>query len=134
MMRFFKPENKGYAVLFVVIIINAAALVIVTSIMIWGFYFHKTSLVNQKSSQARNIADACAEIALMDIWGDQNISGSYSESIGEGSCTYDISGTSPNKNIQVEASVDDVYRRLEVNIDQVNPDINISSWQEVADF
>lgn len=133
-MRFFKPENKGYAVLFVVIIINAAALVIVTSIMIWGFYFHKTSLVNQKSSQARNIADACAEIALMDIWGDQNISGSYSESIGEGSCTYDISGTSPNKNIQVEASVDDVYRRLEVNIDQVNPDINISSWQEVADF
>jgi hypothetical protein len=134
MMKHYNADDKGYAVLFVVIIINAAALVIVTSIMIWGFYFHKTSLVNQKSSQARNIADACAEIALMDIWGNQNISGSYSASIGEGSCTYSISGTSPNKNIQVEAIVDDIHRRLEVDIDQVNPDINISSWQEVADF
>lgn len=133
-MKINYKKESGYAVLFIVIIVNAAALVIVTSIMIWGFYFHKTSLAQLKSVQARGLADACAEHALQQIRNDENYTGTQNLNIGEGSCSYIVAGISPNKIIQTTGLVDDATRKVLISTDQINPIINLSSWQEVADF
>lgn len=129
-----KKNQKGYAILLIVLILSAASLIIVTSLLIWGFYFNKTSLDLEKSKQALGLADACAETALQQIRDDENYAGTDNISLGEGSCEYVVSGTSPNKTIQATGTSDTTIRKVLITTDQIDPQINISSWQEVNNF
>jgi len=135
-----KNNEGGYAVLLMVIILTAVAGVIATLLLTSGFMMSQTSLVSEQSAQAKGLADACAERGLQEIRDDDIYVGNDSVSLSTGDCDYTISGTSPNKTIQATGEVniagttDKVTRKVKVETDQINPSINISSWQEVADF
>ncbi|NQV13365.1 MAG: hypothetical protein HQ530_03620 [Parcubacteria group bacterium] len=135
-----KNNEGGYAVLLMVIILTAVAGVIATLLLTSGFMMSQTSLVSEQSAQAKGLADACAERGLQEIRDDDIYVGNDSVSLSTGDCDYTVSGASPNKTIQatgevnVAGTTDKVTRKVKVETDQINPSINISSWQEVADF
>ena len=129
-----KKDPNGYAILLAVLILSAASLVVVTSLLIWGFYFNKTSLDLEKSKQAMGLADACAEAALQEIRDDDTYVGTDTITLGEGDCEYSVSGTSPNKTIEAFGTSDMTIRKVQIIMDQINPQINVSSWQEVGNF
>lgn len=129
-----KKDSDGYAILLIVLILSSASLVVVTSLLIWGFYFNKTSLDLAKSKKAIGLADACIESALKEIRDDDSYTGTNSIVFGDGSCEYVVSGVSPDITIQSTGTVSTNIRRVRVIIDQVNPQINIATWQEVGVF
>ncbi len=127
-------NQKGYAILLIVLILSSVSLTVVTSLLIWGFYFNRTSLDLEKSKQAMALTDACGEAALQEIRNNDAYIGTNSLIFVNGNCAYTVSGSSPDKNIQSTGTVDTIVRKVMITTNQINPQIVISSWQEVADF
>jgi len=130
-----KGFKKGYITLIAVIIVLAAASVIAISLILLGIGFSRSSSTLEKSNQAKAIVNACAEKALQQIRDDPLYSGSGNLNLGLGSCNYAVlMQSNENRQITASGSVGTIIRKLKINIDQINPSIRITSWQEVADL
>jgi len=128
-------KKSGFIVLLSVLVFGAVGLAITASLLISGIGASRTSFAVEQSDQAWALADACAEEALQQIADFTFFSGSGNLTLGEGDCSYTVTiGVGQNRTIEAEGTVDTTVRRVEIAIDQINPTINISSWQEVADF
>lgn len=128
-------NKKGYVALFGVIIIGALALVIGLSFMAWALNSTKSSRDYNSSQQAKALANACAEQALLEISNSTSYTGSTTLTIGSGQCTYVVSNLGgSNRQINASGTINSVTRRAKILIDQVSPSINITSWEELADF
>ena len=93
------------------------------------------SAAAKHSAQARYLADTCAEIALQKIWDSSSYTGSGSFSGFNGSCTYVVSSSGgENRQINTTGVLGNVTRKVKVLVDKVILQVNVSSWQEVADF
>lgn len=133
--RFASRNQTGYVVLISVLIIGAIGLTISISILLFGLDFSRTSFATQQAAEARGLADACAEEGLQQIRDDSGFSGSSGLTLGNGSCTYTVVNTGGEaRTIQSEATVGTVVIREVVTIDAISPQINVTSWQFVADF
>ncbi len=127
-------DNKGYAILLGVLIIGAVGLSVAFSVVLLSTDAHRTSFNLIQSNQAKALTNACAEKALDVIRDNDAYAGTGGLTLGQGSCLYTVTGTSPNKTIQATGIVDTTTRKVKITTDQINPQINISSWQEVSDF
>lgn len=118
-----------------VIIVGAVMTGIVISVIFWGTDQTQNALLDIRSSQARSLANTCSETALQLIRNDINYSGSGGLALSTGTCSYTvINGGSSNRTINASGTSNNVVRKNKIIIDQINPLINIVSWQEVADF
>lgn len=100
-----------------------------------GLGSSRNSFSLEESNQAKALANACAEEALQEIQDLLVYEGSDTISLGQGSCSYTVTRlASQNRDIEASGTVGDVVRKIEISIDQIRPEINIVSWQEVADF
>ncbi|MFC1623678.1 hypothetical protein ACFL05_00985 [Patescibacteria group bacterium] len=55
--------------------------------------------------------------------------------MSQGSCTYTVINTGGNnRQINSSASAGNIDRKVKIEIDAINPKINILSWQEVDTF
>lgn len=131
----YNKNNQGYSLLVILVVISSISILVSTSILLLSVDFSRTSFSNQKSYQARYLALACAEAALQEIRNSTPFTGTDTINIGAESCQYTVTNTGgQNRNIQAQASVGGVVRKLEIDIDAINPDINVVSWIPVADF
>ena len=127
--------NRGYITLISVLVVGAIGLAASLSLILLGTDSSRTSFAGEQSSQAKALADACAEEALREISESSSYTGNDSISLGQGTCAYDVTSQGGgNRTIEASGTVGSVVRKVEVLIDAVSPQINISSWQEVADF
>lgn len=127
--------NKGYSLLLAVLIIGAIAVAITVSLLLLGIDSSETSFSLEQSKKARGLANACAESALQEIRNSTPFTGSDTINFSDGSCSYTVTNDGgSNRSIESSGTVGDVVKKISVSIDQINPDINIVSWQEVADF
>lgn len=109
--------------------------VIGSSLILLGIGATQTSQAVSDANEAAALADACAEDALQRLRLDNATTGTSNLTLGNGTCTYTITNSGgSNRDIEATGTVNDVIRKVAVNIDQLSPIINISSWQEVADF
>ena len=127
--------KKGFVALISVVIVGA----IILSIAVFMIYINLNSsqggLIIKKSDQSRMLAQTCSEYALQKINDENDFVGTNSFSLLEGDCSYTIiSGGGENRTINSWGQVENMIRKEEVIINQINPEINIISWQEVADF
>lgn len=83
------------------------------------------------TSQSRALANACGEMGLQQIKNLPLYVGTTTEVIGNGTCEYTVSIVGSGRNISVEADVEGYIYKLDIDVDQVTPTINVSSWQEV---
>jgi len=116
------------------IVVGAVSLAISVLLLEIGLTSSLTSASVQWSVEARGYADACAEAALEMIRVDPTYIGTGSLTFNTNkSCSYTISGTSPNKTVNTTGTNVTVIRKVRLTTDQVYPTIRIVSWAEVAD-
>lgn len=130
-----KDNQNGYIVIYSVIIIGAIVMGIIFSSSWVSLNSVKSSKILTDSKQSKAMVDACAETALQNIRDNINYSGSGSLTINGNDCSYTVVNQGgENRLIQAQASVYDNISKIEILIDQLNPQINVVSWQEVADL
>ncbi len=125
-------RQRGYVALLAVLITGAIASAIALALLITGIDSQRGSLVTMRSVQARNLATACAEEALQQLWDDSSYTGTGNLSLGQGSCSYTVTnagGTS--RLIATSGTVSAVTRKLQVNA-TIGSTITITSWQDVG--
>lgn len=130
-----KGTPQGYIALISILIVGAVGVSIGFSVVLLGLGFSKSSFTLDQSGGAKALVNACAEDALQEIRDFTLYAGTDSLSLGEGSCSFTVIKTGgQNREIEVSGTVGAVTRRAKVVIDAINPQISITSWQELADF
>ena len=126
---------QGYITLISVLVVSAAGVLIATSLLWLGMGSSLSSFSLEQENQAKALANACAEEGLQQIRTSTPFAGSGNLSFETGSCSYlVINQGGTNREIQAIGSSGTMIRRIKVNIDAINPTLNISFWQEVSDF
>ena len=129
-----KNCNNGYIALISVLVISAVGVAAAISLILLGLGSSRTSFTFEQSNQAKALANTCAEEALNRLRLDINYSGNETINLGQGACFINsiiINGS--QRTIQVEGTVAAVVRRLRI-LAQVQPSMQIISWQELAEF
>ena len=128
-------DEKGYITLLSVLIVGAVVLATTLSLFFMGLNSSQIGFTYQKLAEARVLADACAEEALQQIRESTSFIGAGNLTLGGGSCAYEvIGGVGQSRTIEASSVVGEVVRRVKIEIDAINPTINIIFWQEVDDF
>lgn len=127
----YNQNKQGYVLLLTLLIVGAVGLVVTISFLLIGVGNTKTSFSLEQANQARALANACAEDALQTLHDNTSFSGYGALSSSIGTCSYEVSDDGGNKNIVASSTVGQVIRKVEVIVDQVTPEINVSSWQEI---
>ena len=96
----------------------------------------RTSSANTAAFASKeNIEPFKSPQLIIQYAGDATTSGRGRLGDNQNWCYYnvvDLSGE--NREIRVKSFVRDIVRKVKVSIDQLSPKINVTSWQEVADF
>jgi hypothetical protein len=105
-------------------------------LILLGISSSRTSFAIEQSNQAKALANACAEEALQQIRDSTPyVARSGSFLLEQGECIFSVTNEGgQNRNITVLATVGTIVRKLKIIINQINPTIEVVSWQEVADF
>jgi len=129
--QFYKNQS-GFIALVTVLIIFAIALLIGLSVSLLSISEAQMGLKKSQSSQAYFLANLCAEESLMKLKENINYSGGETIEIGGGNCQIlPIEGKWTIKTI---ANFENQVKKIKIIVSQVNPQMLISSWQEVSDF
>jgi len=127
--------HNGFILLMSVLIMAATAVSITVALLLLGTNSSRTSFARAESLRARALADACAEEALQQIHDSSLFAGTDSLILGHGSCDYTVTIlTGENRTVNAIGTVGDIVRKVDISLDDINPNINITSWQEVSDF
>lgn len=131
-----KTNNEsGFLMLLSILITSAIGVAITVSLILLGIGSSRTSLVTEKSHRAISLVDSCIENALMQVRDSTDYDGSGLLNTEFGSCEFDvIKLTGENRVIHASSTVSTVIRKAKVTINSINPTINITSWEELADF
>jgi hypothetical protein len=130
-----KDNKKGYITLITILIIASIGLSVSISLLLFGLNSSRSSFANEQSGQAKYLADACIEQALQEIRKNHLFSGNNFLSLKQGTCYYDvIILTGEKREIHSFGVVDDIVRKVKVVVNDIEPRINVFSWQEVSDL
>lgn len=128
-------NQQGIVALMTVLIIGAIILVISLGMTFRSVQESDTSLDEELSYKAFVMATSCMEQALLSLSDDSTYVGNQTLVIGAYSCTIaTITGNENSRVIQTSSTVNGYTRRLSVNVSNVNPPLQVSSWQEVSGF
>jgi len=128
-------NNGGYIILLSALIIGAVALAVTLSVILLSLDAHRTSLAILQSNQAKALANACAESGLEAIRDDDTFTGTSGLTLSTGTCSYTVTNLGgETRNVESTGTTGTVIRKVEVDLDTIYPNINITSWQEVANF
>ena len=132
-------QPRGYVTLITVIVVGAIAATIAIFLLLTGTGSSQASFGVASGVGARQAASACADLALGTIQANTALTtpanGNQTlDAAAKQTCTYTISGTSPNYTIvavgQVDASGANYTRRITITLNQVVPQLQVASWQE----
>lgn len=128
-------HQGGIVSLVSVLLISVVGLTIAVSLLAFSSGQSRNDLLSYQLAQARAIGDACIEQALVNIKNNPAFSGSYNLILASGACDYQVEQlTGGEISIKASAYAGEAISRQQVLIDQLSPNINIASWQPVADF
>ena len=127
--------QKGYIALITVLVTGAVGVAIAVSLLLLGLASSRTSFALEQSNQAKALANACSEEALQQIRDSTSFTGTGTLSLGLGTCSYTVTSQGgQNRTATSTGTVGTILRKVKIIIDTINPSINVTSWQEVADF
>lgn len=128
--------NKfGFIALISVLVVSTIGTAIAVSLLLLGIGSSRTSFALMQSYQAKALADACAEEALEKIRDSTPFTGTGSLTLGQGACSYTVTSSGgQSRTATSSGTVGTIIRKVKITIDKITPLINVTSWQEVADF
>ena len=131
-----KIKKNGYIALMAVLIIGAVVLNVAIASTIISILSSKNGLISQDLTAATELANACAEKALMDLKEHPTYSGNETITLGSGTCQVlpidNLGGD--NRQIKVVGNVNNRLRKIKINLTAINPTMTVTSWLEVSDF
>lgn len=129
-------KQKGYAVLYIVILVGSAVLAIVVYYSWLASFSLRNEFQMRNSKQARYLADTCGEVALEIIRENESFSGSGNiASIFGGSCEYQVNIIdSQYGEVNATGNFKDAERKVKISIDKSGSALKATSWRDVADF
>ena len=131
----YNEYDAGYVTLLSVLVLGAVSSAVTITLLVLGIQSSQTSASGLRSLQAHALAEACTEEALQEIRDSLAYTGSGSLSNAAGSCQYDVSSEGVQKRrIEASGTVQSVTKKVEVTLDQINPEINITRWKAVRNF
>lgn len=134
-MKHVPTSQFGYITLLAVLVVGAVGVATVTSLLLLGTDASRTSLALQHSATARALAHGCVEEALQEIHDDKNYDGTVTLPFTQGSCTYTVTRNGgENRTIISSGTVGNIVWKVQVMVDTIEPQINVTSWNDVADF
>lgn len=128
--------NQGYIALISILIISSLLAIIASSASLISISESKTGLKESQSWEAFYLATACAEDALMKLKEDINYPGGETLTFESGTCYIAfVEGTGENNRVvKTSGTVLAQIRKIRIEIEQINPEMAIKSWQEVSEF
>lgn len=130
-----KTLQNGYIALMTVFIISLASMTIALFMITSGVDMTKTSLSVEQSARARAYANACVEIALETIRNDTTYSGTGNRTFLLGTCSFEVLNLGgETREVRGVGLSGDITRRTRAIITGLTGNINVSDWQEIADF
>lgn len=131
----FNMKKNGFIALISVLVVGAVGVTITLSLLLLGVDNSRTSFAVEQLNQAKALTNACAEEALQQIRDSTPFTGTGNFTLGQGSCTYAVTSQGGQKRtITTSSAVGTMIRKVKILIDGINPTIQVTSWQEVADF
>ena len=131
----YNTQENGYITLLSVLVVGAVGVAIAVSLILLGLGSSRTSFALEQSNQAKALTNACAQEALQQVRDSTSFTGTDNLTLGQGTCTYTVTHNGgQNRTIISSGTVGTIIRKVEVTIDTINPQINITSWQEVGNF
>lgn len=128
-----RTTQSGYIALLSVMIVGAVATAIGVVLLITSSDSQRSALVSQQSKQARALGVACAHEALQVIHENTAYTGTGDLSLGQGTCSYTVSSTGANtRSIVTSGTVNNVLRKIQVNVTIDSSNISITSWQDIS--
>jgi len=125
---------KGFIALITILIILGIILITGVSISFLSIKEASMSLQKSQSSQAYYLANLCAEKALMELKDDPGYNGETIPSIENGSCQISVDSVGLDKIVKVSADFQNQTRKMKIKISQINPEMIIDYWFEVAEL
>ncbi|MBI4034753.1 hypothetical protein HY380_02540 [Candidatus Saccharibacteria bacterium] len=134
-----RVNGSGYITLITVVIVGTIVTTTAIFLLLTGSGSSLNSQAVASGSQAKAAAEACIDLGLGAIQANPslNIPANGNDTIdaaGGTSCSYTISGSSPQLTINATGTVDqnhDFVRKIRVTTSQLVPQIIISSWQDL---
>lgn len=129
-------SQKAYIALISIMIIGAIALSIAVSSAILAVGQGRNGLLAQNLTEAKNLANACAEKALMDLKENENYIGNQTVNLNGALCQINPveSPGGTVKIVKVSSQVNQVTKKIKISVSQINPLMTFDSWQEVDNF
>jgi len=129
-------HQQAYIALITILIISAVTLLIAASSSLFGVSETDMGLIEDQSTQSYYLANACAEYSLEKLKNNINYAGNETLDISDGSCYIYLPEGSGNENrtVKVTGTLANKTRKIKIIIQEINPFIIISSWQEVSEF
>jgi len=128
-------QEQGIIALTTVLIIGSIILVIGIGMSLQSIMESDTSFDEELSHQALVAATSCMEQALLTLADDASYIGDQTIVVGSHTCTVAvITGSGNERTVKTSSTVNGHTRRLLVSVSNVNPPLQVSSWQEVSSF
>ena len=129
-------HQKGYIALILILIVLGLTLTIAISANLSGISEADMGLQKSQSSRSFYLANLCAEDALMKLKKNSEYKGGEVLTFDQGSCfILPIEGSGNfNRVVKTEGNIYNQIRRIEIQINKINPRMEIGSWREIADF
>ena len=129
------PQNQGFIALMGVLLVGAIGVAAVLAVIQLGVEYTQLSLLNQQEQHAKAYADACSEDALESVRSNISFTGTTTLSFSFGVCSSVVINTGGStREIDSMGTVGTIVKRVKVLVSALNPQITVSSWQEVSSF
>lgn len=118
--------------LITLLIVAAVSSTIATALVLFGVGATRSAEALARSVEARGLANACAELALLAVWDDPATAGTTSVALGNGTCEYAVTDTGGSTRlIEATGTSGEAVRNVEVTVTGLSGAITVGSWQEV---
>ncbi|MBI2035965.1 MAG: hypothetical protein HYT12_04800 [Candidatus Liptonbacteria bacterium] len=125
-------RNRGYIALISSIVIALLLLMVTLTLNYTGFFARYNILFSEYKERSVTLAEACANLALLELANNAGYSGGETISLGTDSCLIRPIISGDPVIIETQAIFQNSYTNLRINADQAN--LDIVSWEEVPNF
>jgi hypothetical protein len=128
--------GRGFVALVTILIVSAISLSAGIGMMVRATDDGIVVLGENEVGKARNYAELCAEIALMNLERIFQYNGNETIVVPDGSCTIlPVEGVgNVNRVIKTYSSSSGRTSKIRIDVLRISPQMQIASWNEVSDF
>jgi uncharacterized protein YdiU (UPF0061 family) len=131
MKSYTQTDSQGFAALFTIVIVSAAALTMALTASFIGFGELDSGYTNDKANEALSLTDGCMEEALTRLRTESGYLGEVL-ALSSGNCTISVVTLSGVSTITVIAQTTEGYSRtLEAVVSKTGRTLSVISWNEI---